>query len=178
MSLINLRHRLTRDLREFDRYSRSSDSLIYVDREIEPGDGDASLDLTVGEAWFHGGDNTEYRIQGDGLSLKPDQSCVVETNEQIGVPANAFGLVTGKGKFIFQGVLVSPCKIDPGFFQSSGLAYTTAVARLRSSRGMSLFVPYASLTSTQASTRCEGKVTCALTRSWRSFQLQKSLRRF
>jgi deoxycytidine triphosphate deaminase len=117
MSLINLCHRLTRDPGEFDRCSRSSDSFIFVDREIEPGDGDASLDLTVGEAWFHGGDNVEYRIQDDGLSLKPGDSCVVETNERIGVPANAFGLVTGKGKYIFQGVLVSPGKMDPGFFQ-------------------------------------------------------------
>lgn len=115
MSLINLRHRLTTDVNEFDRYSRSSDSLIYVDHEIQPGDGDASLDLTVGEVWFHGVD--EFEIEGDELPLKPGQSCVIQTNELIGLPANAFGLVTGKGKYIFQGVLTSPGKMDPGFRQ-------------------------------------------------------------
>jgi deoxycytidine triphosphate deaminase len=116
MSVINLRHRLTTDLQEFERHKKSSDSLIYVDRPIEPGDGAASLDLTVGEGEFHGRTNAYYRIGDDGVSLKPGESCVVETAETISVPPNAFGLVTGIGKYIFWGVLVSSGKMDPGFY--------------------------------------------------------------
>ncbi len=117
MSVINLSHRLTSSVEQFEQHKRLDGSLIYVDHEIEPGDGDASLDLTVGEAWFRGSDSAYFKIEEDGLPLKPGQSCVVETNEEIGVPANAFGLVTGKGKYIFLGVLLSPGKMDPGFRQ-------------------------------------------------------------
>src|ERR1700704_5408851 len=115
MSVINLRHRLTSSLEEFEQHKRLDESLIYVDHNIQPGDGDASLDLTVGEAWFRGSDSGRFEIEEDGLALTPGQSCVVETNEEIGVPANAFGLVTGKGRYIFKGVLLSPGKMDPGF---------------------------------------------------------------
>jgi deoxycytidine triphosphate deaminase len=115
MSVINLRHRVTYSLDEFEQRKRSENSLIYVDRDIALGDGDASLDLTVGAAWVRETDNVRFTIEQDGLALKPGQSYVVETRERIGVPADAFGLVTGKGKYIFQGVLVSPGKMDPGF---------------------------------------------------------------
>ncbi len=115
MSLIDLSRRVTQRFEDYERYSKSSDSLILVDGPVLLDDGPASLELTIGDGWFHCSDNRLYAIPNDGLQLKPKDSIVVETVQVIGVPLNICGLVTGKGKFIFQGIFISSGKIDPGF---------------------------------------------------------------
>ncbi len=115
MSVIDLTRRLTHSYEDYTRCTKSSDSLVFVDTEVRLDDAPASFDFTVGDGWFNCTDNRYYAIPEDGLSLRPRESVVIETRQVVGVPLNAFGLVTGKGKFIFQGVLVSSGKIDPGF---------------------------------------------------------------
>ena len=116
MSVVDLNCRLTQDWSVFNRYLKSSDSLIYIEGPIIIADnGPASLDLSVGHRWLDHRDNSLYLVPKEGLEIGPHQSVIVEALQRIALPLNVFGLVTGKGKYIFQGVFVSSGKIDPGF---------------------------------------------------------------
>lgn len=57
----------------------------------------------------------KYTLDENGIKVKPGKSVVVYTKEHIRTPFNVFGLVTGKGKYIYQGCMVASGKIDPGF---------------------------------------------------------------
>ena len=116
MSVIDLSYRLTDDYGDYERHTKSTDSLIYIDPIVKLEDGPASCDLTVGDGWFNCSDNRYYAIPDGGITLRPHKSIVIETQQTIGVPLTAFGLVIGKGKFIFQGILISSGKVDPGFY--------------------------------------------------------------
>src|SRR5579859_2198361 len=59
--------------------------------------------------------SASYAIDGDGLILAAGGSAVIQTSGKVGLPCNIFGLLTGKGKLIFQGVFISSGKIDPGY---------------------------------------------------------------
>ena len=120
MSLVDLNHRYTSDPAEFRKWERSSDSLVYIkikEEQIQDlfVNAPSSVELTVGDQWFSCVDNSFYKIPSSGMTIKPQTSVVLETEQIVGVPLNVFGLVTGKGQYIFQGVMISPGKIDPGF---------------------------------------------------------------
>jgi dUTPase len=116
MSIVDLNHRLTENYEDYYRLNKSSDSLVYVNGEVLLVDGPSSLELTVGETWYDCNDGINYEVLNNGnLTIKSGSAAVIETEQIIGLPTNIFGLVTGKGKFIFQGILVSSGKIDPGF---------------------------------------------------------------
>lgn len=115
MSIINLESRVTNDWPTYQRCAKSSDSLIYLDGELKLDDGPASLDLSVGEHWYDSRVNQLCKVPSDGLLLAVRSSIVLESAERIALPNNVFGIVTGKGQFIFQGVLISSGKVDPGF---------------------------------------------------------------
>jgi len=116
MSIVDLKSRLTLDWNAFNEYMKSSDSLICIDGPIIlADDGPAAVDLSIGDRWLDHRDNTQYLIPKEGLHLKPNQSTVVVTQQRIALPLNVFGLVTGKGKYIFQGVFISSGKVDPGY---------------------------------------------------------------
>lgn len=115
MSIVDLKTRLTQDFSVFNRYLKSSDSMVFVDGRVLMVDGPSSLELTVGDTWYDCSDNISYVISDHGLTIKPSSAVVIDTEQLVGLPTNVFGLVTGKGKFIFQGVMVSSGKIDPGF---------------------------------------------------------------
>jgi len=115
VSIVDLQNRLTTNYDDFYKLNKSSDSLVYVKGTILIDDGPATLDLSVGDSWFDCTNNTYYEIPLGGFSLKSGTSAVIETEQTIGMPANVFGLVTGKGTYIFKGIQISSCKIDPGF---------------------------------------------------------------
>jgi hypothetical protein len=116
MSVVDLGSRLAGNWEKFHRYQRSSDSLIYIEGPIVLGnDGPAALNLSIGGSWFNERDGSAYLISKDGLLVRPHQAVVIETQQRMALPLNVFGLVTGKGKFIFQALFISPGKIDPGF---------------------------------------------------------------
>lgn len=116
MSVVDLQNRLTLNWNDFCNYLKSSDSYIYIDgNKILPSDGPASLDMSVGDRWFNCRDGIFYDIDEKDLHIEPHQSVIIETEQRIALPFNVFGLVTGKGKFIYKGMFTSTGKIDPGF---------------------------------------------------------------
>lgn len=116
MSVVDLSRRVTTDWDTFNRYKFSPDSFAFVDGTVcLPDDSKVALDLAVGEAWYDARRETFIAIPSDGLKIAARSAVVVETGQKITVPFNMFGIVTGKGKYIFQSVIISPGKIDPGF---------------------------------------------------------------
>ncbi len=116
MAVIDLSTRITNDWATYHQNKRSSDSYIYIlPTSYGLDDGPASVDFTVGEKWFIQNDNTAYEVTSEGIILAPFQSILVETAEEVALPFNVFGLVTGKGLQIFQGTFISTGKINPGF---------------------------------------------------------------
>lgn len=115
MSIVDLSNRLTNNFDDYYRFVKSSDSLIFVSNTVPLADGPSSLELTVGDTWFDCNDNIAYDVSSNGVAIKAGTAAVIQTEQIVGVPSNVFGLMTGKGKFIFQGVMISPSKIDPGF---------------------------------------------------------------
>ncbi|MFB2119455.1 hypothetical protein [Parapedobacter sp. 2B3] len=115
MAIVDLKNRITNDLSRYNKSKLSSQSLIYIDQgSYKLDDGPASVDLSVGDKWFFVNENTAYDV-ADGVEINPFQSILIETKEHIRMPLNVFGLVTGKGRHIFQGAFISTGKIDPSF---------------------------------------------------------------
>lgn len=116
MAVIDLSTRITKDWEKFQQSKSSSDSYIYISPDsYKLDDGPASVDFMVGDTWFLQNSNQQYMITDSGIALTPHQSILIETKEEIALPDNAFGLVTGKGLRIFRGTFISTGKIDPGF---------------------------------------------------------------
>jgi deoxycytidine triphosphate deaminase len=113
MSIVDLSVRLTDNEKLFGDFNKSRDSLILVRPLVKP-DG-SSVDLSVGEYWFDCENERDYAIGEDGFELHPNGFAVIETFEEVALPQNVFGLLTGKGKHIFRGILISAGKIDPTF---------------------------------------------------------------
>jgi dUTPase len=115
LSVINLNQRLTTSWEDYNAQLKAPDSRIFVDGTGTVLDSPITLALTVGCNWLHGTDERFYAIPDEGIDVKPRDTVIVETAEDIGLPFNVFGLVTGKGTYIFRGLQVSSGKIDPGF---------------------------------------------------------------
>lgn len=116
MAIVDLKSRLSsdRDLCEISK--TSAESLIYTDTEVNVIEGNPmSIDLKVGDVCLLPGDSRTYRINEHGIKIKPKQSVVIYSKEKFVLPLNVFGLVTGKGTYIFQGCMVASGKIDPGY---------------------------------------------------------------
>lgn len=116
MSVVDLNVRLSSNRDNCEISKKSSESLIYTDADLSVLDKNPmSVDLSVGDVYILPGDSSTYKIEKDGLKVKPKQSVVLYTKEKFILPLNVFGLVTGKGKYIFQGCMVASGKIDPGY---------------------------------------------------------------
>jgi deoxycytidine triphosphate deaminase len=115
MPAVDLTRRVTRSEEDFERFRESADSLIFVSCDVQT-DSLATMDLTVGDTWFDCSTVEAYEVPPDGLALAARRAVVIETHEVLGAPSNIFGMVTGKGRYIFQGLFVSTGKVDPGFF--------------------------------------------------------------
>ena len=115
MSVINLQKRNTTDWAEMHNHLQSPDSKVFIDDHIESVTS-TSMDLNVGDAYIVPGSNRTFAIPEDtGLEIKPKQSVVIITQQKIKLPYNIFGVVTGKGAYIFKGCFLSTGKIDPAF---------------------------------------------------------------
>ena len=116
MSIIDLTSRCTSDWEKFNSFLKSNESYIFIEgKEIIKNDDPAALDLKVGSRWYNNKDNKFYAIPKDGLNIQPKHSVIVETEQRLALPFNIFGLVTGKGRYIFRGIFISSGKVDPGF---------------------------------------------------------------
>lgn len=123
MAIVNLSRRVTNNADEYSKYSRSSDSLIFVKGNLATDEsGPDCLALTVGQCWY---DNARY-IEIDskkGIKVKPHTSVVLETAEEIALPLNVYGLLFGAGSNIYRGAFISSGKIDPGFSGKLRIGY-------------------------------------------------------
>lgn len=116
MAIVDLKTRLSSKRDECEASKMSAESLIYTDSNIDIAEGNPmSIDLKVGDICLLPGDSRTYRIDEHGIKVKPRQSVVIYSKEKFVLPLNVFGLVTGKGTYIFQGCIVASGKIDPGY---------------------------------------------------------------
>lgn len=116
MAIVDLKSRLSSRRDKCEASKMSAESLIYIDTNVDIAESNPmSIDLKVGEICLLPGDSRTYRIDEQGIKVKPRQSVVIYSKEKFVLPLNVFGLVTGKGTYIFQGCMVASGKIDPGY---------------------------------------------------------------
>lgn len=115
MSVINLKKRSSSDWNKVHEYLQSTDSKVFVDPKNEEKIGPISMDVEVGDAYIIPGSNESFKIPEEGVNVKPKEAVVLYTKQRFKLPYNIFGVVTGKGKYIFKGCFFSTGKIDPGF---------------------------------------------------------------
>lgn len=115
MSVIDLKKRITSDWEQMHLHLQSTDSFVYVSPKNDDKISSVSMDVEVGDAYILPGSNEIFKIPKDGIKIKPEHSIIVYTNQKFKLPYNVFGIVTGKGQYIFKGCFLSTGKIDPGF---------------------------------------------------------------
>lgn len=111
--IIDLSRRSTDDLVAFDAARDSPDSLVYVSPKTSVTAG-TTIPIAAGANYFH--QLTGARVPlGKEVSVASGDFVVIESLQRIKVPRNMFGLIHGKGRALFRGVMVAPGKIDPSF---------------------------------------------------------------
>lgn len=122
MSIVFLKDNLAKDKEEFEKFKKSFDSKIFIEKSINPEQLllDAfSMDLTLGKAWnsnYSYNDKSLFQIENRKITLRPRQSVVVLVDEYIKVPNNKFGIVLSTGSlFLQKGVLIPSAKVEPGY---------------------------------------------------------------
>lgn len=115
MAILDLNTRLTDDWTKCHQHDKLADSMVFTSIVADGVNSPTTVELKVGHICIKPGDSKTYKIDEKGLKIRPKQTWVVYTEQNFYLPLNVFGLVTGKGNFIFQGCLISSGKIDPGF---------------------------------------------------------------
>lgn len=115
MSVIDFKKRHTDNWDVMHEHLQSPDSMVYIDDTNRDFSSPTSIDLNVGSAYIIPGSNQSFAFPEEGLKVKPHCSVVIYTEQRIKLPYNVFGVVTGKGSFIFKGCFLSTGKIDPAF---------------------------------------------------------------
>ncbi|RZM73950.1 hypothetical protein C3B51_20475 [Pseudoalteromonas rubra] len=116
MGILSIKEKHTDSNEAFERNKKSDASLIYTDAGTVE---EFSIELSVGDQWAK--DLTKekasmFEIEGEGISIKPQSSIVLEVQEHIQVPFNMYGLVIQTGSvFLEQGILIGAGKIEPSF---------------------------------------------------------------
>ena len=115
MAIINLAKRITKDIQEYEDNKRSARSLIYVNEDIQHDICSPEvLILTVGESYYR--KSQQISISEKGLIIKPGESVLLETKQEIATPLNVIGIIYGIGTNIYQNGFISSGKIDQGYF--------------------------------------------------------------
>lgn len=115
MAIVDLRTRLSNNWKECCLHDKSVDSLVYSSDVVNNIDCPTTIELKVGKICIKPGDSKTYKIDDSGLKIRPKESWIIYTEQILYIPLNVFGVVTGKGNYIFQGCFISTGKIDPGF---------------------------------------------------------------
>jgi deoxycytidine triphosphate deaminase len=71
-------------------------------------------DLHIGKAYRVAGDANRKELP-KSMFLKPNDCILLETEEELEVPAGMFGLVVSKAGLAAEGIIVATLKIDPHF---------------------------------------------------------------
>lgn len=116
MAVVDLLSRSSDNNAFCEKSKLSPESLIYISpKPLSEHLSPISCDLTIGVECYCPNVGKKYTLDENGIKVKSGESVVIYTNEHIRTPFNVFGLVTGKGKYIYQGCMVASGKIDPGF---------------------------------------------------------------
>ena len=122
MSIIDLTKRTTDNWDEYNQMISSSNSMVFFNNKLLlDNDCPASLLLTVGDTYIKKGIPT--KIPSSGIKVAPYKTVIIEAKQQIAVPYNVFGVVTGVGINIFNSGFVSSGKIDSGYNGKLKIAY-------------------------------------------------------
>lgn len=114
--VIDLSTRITKEWEVFHKNVFSQDSLIYVnDYVFLENASPSSINLTVGDQWYDEKNKKSKLIPEKGIKVKAGESVILYTQQRIGVPYNAFGVIYGTGNNIFKAGFISTGKINPGF---------------------------------------------------------------
>lgn len=117
MSVLQIKSRTTLCQQEFQKYSLSSNSIIYTDAANENIE-EYSIELSLGQGWndnYSPSDKNLRKIDS-GITLRGHESIVVEVEEQIWVPHNRYGVVLPTGSlFLSRGILIASAKVEPAF---------------------------------------------------------------
>lgn len=130
MTVLSLRNRITDNPGHFDANRRSDQSLILVEpmpsdhaERVRRGapfcDRDLEINLTVGARWasFLAADRPQMlSIDEHALQIAPFDAVVIETEQQLSIPNNVFGVVFPKSGLVHRtGLAPLTTKIDPTF---------------------------------------------------------------
>lgn len=117
MSVLQIKDRTTDSIKDFDKFSLSSNSQIYTTASIEHIE-EFSIETTLGEGWNDNYSETDKSLRkiGDSITVRGHDSIVVEVGEEIRVPHNRYGIVLPTGSlFLSQGILIASAKVEPAF---------------------------------------------------------------
>jgi deoxycytidine triphosphate deaminase len=109
-------NRVTQDSQRFENLKKSDFSQIFSNaEEIQ----DFSIELTLGNRWSKEPSVENHNLKNldsDKATIPPQGSIVVESQEEIRVPNNLFGLILTTGSLLRgKGVFVGTGKIEPFF---------------------------------------------------------------
>lgn len=112
MAVVDLLNRCSDNNAVCEKSKLSPESLIYISpKPVSELLSPISCDLTIGAECYRPNVGKKYMLDENGIKVKPGESVVVYTKEHIRTPFNVFGLVTGKGKYIYQGCMVASGKM-------------------------------------------------------------------
>ena len=112
--IIDLERRATSDLQKFELAKDSPDSLILIAPDCGGIEAGASLPINAGQNYFNQISGARQPFEKI-MTLQAGDFVVIESRQRFKVPRNMLGLIHGKGRALFRGIMVAPGKIDPSF---------------------------------------------------------------
>lgn len=117
MSVLQIRGRTTTSAQDFSEFSLSSNSQIYTTAAPENIE-EFSIEVTLGDGWNDNYSETNKNLRkiSDSITVRANDSIVVEVTEDIRIPHNRYGIVLPTGSlFLSQGILIASAKVEPAF---------------------------------------------------------------
>lgn len=112
--IIDLDRRATNDPQKFDLAKESPDSLILIIPDCSGIEAGTSVAINAGANYFNRITGARHPIE-NSIALQSGDFVVIESRQRFKVPRNVLGLIHGKGRALFRGIMVAPGKIDPSF---------------------------------------------------------------
>lgn len=117
MSILQVKGRTTSELKDFEPYCLSSNSLIFTDADTDNIE-NFSLSLTLGDGWneAYSESNKNLIEIDDKINISGGDSIVIQVRENIKLPHNRYGIILPTGSlFLSKGILIAPAKVEPSF---------------------------------------------------------------
>jgi len=112
--ILDLERRATSDLQKFELAKESPDSLVLIAPDCTGIEAGTSLPINAGQNYFNQVTGARQPIE-KSITLHSSDFVVIESRQRFKIPRNVLGLIHGKGRALFRGIMVAPGKIDPSF---------------------------------------------------------------